>query len=156
MTGGTVELRGCALTPRVQVYGPVPGGITVSNAHDVPVAMMADRPDDSSSRVDYRLEVGGYKTVPVQGAGVIRIADQAGAFSPAWVIATTHPYYTLTDQRGRFRLDEVVPGDYTLVVWHPPVVTGVVDGVVQYGEPVVARKKVTVKKLTTAKADVAL
>ncbi len=155
-TGGTVELRDCALSPRVQVYGPVPGAISVSNALDVPIAIAAERTGDGASRIEHKLEVGGSKLVPVNGAGVMRIGDQAGQLAPAWVIAASHPYYTLTDHHGRFRLDEVVPGDYTLVVWHPPVVTGVVDGVVQYGEPVMLKKKVSVKKLTTSKVDLAL
>jgi hypothetical protein len=145
-TGGSVELRGCALTPRVQVQLPVPGQLALSNAHDVPVTLVADRPGDTATRVEQRLDVGAHRIVAMPSAGVTRIADQAGALSPAWIVAGTHPYYALTDDRGRFRLDDVVAGDYTLIAWHPPVVTAVVDGKAVYGDPVIVKKKVTVKK----------
>ena len=153
-TGGTIELRDCALSPRVQVLLPTPGQLALSNRHDVPVTLVADRPGDSSTRVEQRLDAGGNRAVGVEAPGVTRVADQAGVLAPAWIVSGNHPYYALTDDRGRFRLDEVVPGDYTLIVWHPPVVTGVVDGKAVYGEPVVVKKKVTVKK--TAATSVSL
>lgn len=145
-TGGSVELRECALTPRVQVQLPVPGQLALSNAHDVPVTLVAERPGDISMRIEQRLDVGASRVVGLQSAGVTRIGDQAGALSPAWIVSGTHPYYALTDDRGRFRLDDVVAGDYTLIAWHPPVVTGIVDGKAVYGDPVIVKKKITVKK----------
>jgi hypothetical protein len=35
-----------------------------------------------------------------------------------WVIVARHPFYALTDDQGRFKLDNVPPGHYTLRVWH--------------------------------------
>jgi hypothetical protein len=156
-TGGAVELRDCALTPRVQVQLPVPGQLTLSNAHDVPVTLVAERPGDAGgARLEQRLDVGASRAIAMQSTGVTRIADQTGALSPAWIVAGNHPYYTLTDDRGRFRLDEVVPGDYTLIAWHPPVVTAIVDGKAVYGEPVIVSKKITVKKIASTTVAFAL
>jgi len=147
--GGSIEMRDCALSPRVQVQIPVPGQLTISNGHDVPVTLVVERPGDGS--VEQRLDVGGSKVVGLSAVGVTRVGDHAGALAPAWVVSANHPYYAMTDDRGRFRLDDVVPGDYTLIAWHPPVVTGVVDGKVQHGDPVIVTKKITVKKTAATK-----
>jgi hypothetical protein len=36
-------------------------------------------------------------------------------------VVPRHPYYAITDEDGKFRLDEVPPGRYRLVVWHEGV-----------------------------------
>ncbi|MCA9679533.1 MAG: hypothetical protein H6709_04755 [Kofleriaceae bacterium] len=150
--GGVVEERDCALWPRVQVHAPAPGQLQLVNTEELPVTLVAERPGDPAfARSEQRLNSGARRWVPVPSAGVTRIADVDGQRAPAWVVTQDHPYYTLTDAQGHFRLDEIVPGDYTLVAWHPPVVTGVKDGVVQYGAPVVVKKKVTVKKTASTR-----
>jgi Carboxypeptidase regulatory-like domain len=37
----------------------------------------------------------------------------------AWIYVFNHPYYTVTDETGSFRLPPVPPGRYTLSVRHP-------------------------------------
>lgn len=155
-TGGTVEVHDCALTPTVQILMPVPGHITVTNDGGAPRTLVAEKYGDATTRVEQRLEAGGTRRVPVSGAGLVRIADASGALPPAWIIPANHPYFTLTDDRGRFRLDDVVPGDYTLVIWHPPVITGSADGALQYAEPVVVKKKVTVRKTAASEIEISL
>jgi len=41
------------------------------------------------------------------------------AYMESWAMAVNNPYYALTDENGRFSLDQVPPGTYQLVVWHP-------------------------------------
>jgi hypothetical protein len=36
----------------------------------------------------------------------------------AWVISLDHPYFSVTDERGRYRITDVPPGHYRLVMWH--------------------------------------
>jgi hypothetical protein len=36
----------------------------------------------------------------------------------AYIIVSEHPYATVTDAEGRFLLDQVPPGQYTLRLWH--------------------------------------
>jgi hypothetical protein len=36
----------------------------------------------------------------------------------AYIIVTEHPYATVTDVVGRFSLDQVPEGQYTLRLWH--------------------------------------
>ncbi len=36
----------------------------------------------------------------------------------AWIIVAEHPYYTLTDADGQFRLENVPEGSYRIRAWH--------------------------------------
>jgi hypothetical protein len=35
-----------------------------------------------------------------------------------FILVFAHPYFALTDEGGRYRLERVPPGEYRLVVWH--------------------------------------
>ena len=39
----------------------------------------------------------------------------------SWAIAVDNPYYVLTDENGRFSLEDVPPGTYDLRAWHPGI-----------------------------------
>ncbi len=43
------------------------------------------------------------------------------AYMESWAIAVDNPYYVLTDEHGRFALEDVPPGTYDLRAWHPGV-----------------------------------
>ena len=47
------------------------------------------------------------------------------AYMESWAMAVNNPYYALTDENGKFSLDQVPPGTYQLVVWHPQTGPGV-------------------------------
>jgi len=36
----------------------------------------------------------------------------------AWVFALDHPFFAVTDERGRFEIKGLPPGEYTLEAWH--------------------------------------
>jgi hypothetical protein len=41
------------------------------------------------------------------------------AFMESWAVAVTSPYYAITDAAGSFTIEQVPPGTYRLLVWHP-------------------------------------
>ena len=52
--------------------------------------------------------------------GVVELSSAVGYFwMRAYVFVGEHPYYTLTDAHGNFRLNHVPKGDYELVTWLP-------------------------------------
>ena len=50
---------------------------------------------------------------------MVRIACNRHDFMQNWLYVVDHPYFGITDQDGRFTLDQVPPGPYTLLAWHP-------------------------------------
>ncbi|MGZ8380508.1 MAG: carboxypeptidase regulatory-like domain-containing protein [Nitrospira sp.] len=47
------------------------------------------------------------------------------AYMESWAMAVNNPYYALTDERGKFSIDNIPPGTYQLVVWHPQTGPGI-------------------------------
>ncbi len=43
------------------------------------------------------------------------------AYMQSWAIAVDNPYYVLTDENGRFVIEDVPPGTYDLRAWHPGI-----------------------------------
>jgi hypothetical protein len=53
-------------------------------------------------------------------AGVVELSSGAGQFwMRSYLFVSDHPYYTHTGPDGSFRLPQVPPGDYQLVLWMP-------------------------------------
>lgn len=40
-------------------------------------------------------------------------------YMEAWALVVDHPYYAVTDQEGQFKISDIPPGTYTVIVWHP-------------------------------------
>lgn len=40
-------------------------------------------------------------------------------YMESWGVAVKNPYYALTDEQGKFVIDEIPPGTYQVVAWHP-------------------------------------
>jgi hypothetical protein len=47
------------------------------------------------------------------------------AYMESWAMAVNNPYYALTDGSGSFKIENIPPGTYQLVVWHPQTGPGV-------------------------------
>lgn len=52
-------------------------------------------------------------------AGLVTVRCDLHPVTRAWIRVFDHPYFTVTGRDGRFRIDSVPPGDYTLAVWQP-------------------------------------
>jgi hypothetical protein len=59
-------------------------------------------------------------TRPLKDTGVVELTSAAGHFwMRAHLFVDEHPYYTRTDEQGRFHLPQVPPGRYEVVCWLP-------------------------------------
>lgn len=48
------------------------------------------------------------------------------AYMESWAMAVNNPYYALTDGNGQFVIEQIPPGTYQLIVWHPHTGAGVI------------------------------
>jgi hypothetical protein len=142
--GGTIVKRGCTLTPVAQLVTPLPAALDVHGDAKAARIRIASKP--------YDLQAGGHVAVPIQ-AGVTRVDGEAGTLGAAWVVAIDTPYYAVTDDEGRFRIDELAAGTYEVTVWQPPLAK-VTNGTLAYGEPIVTKRTVKVDSKRTSRLDV--
>ena len=89
--------------------------------------------------------------------GVIDLKCNAGhVWMNGVVLVVRHPYYSVTDERGDFRLTDVPPGEYQIAAWHeswkvareePTLDVGSQKMTKRliFGEPITIQKKVEVK-----------
>lgn len=149
--GGVIVKRGCALAPAVQLATPLPAPVVVHG--DARRAQLRVTPPASPPKV-YDLLEAGRVGLQVQ-AGVTRIDAADGSFASAWVVGLETPYYAITDDQGRFRIDELAAGTYDVTVWQRPV-PELARGALVYGPPIIARRSVRVELARTARLDVGL
>jgi len=57
------------------------------------------------------------RTMPTAGLANVR-CNGGHAWMNAEILVVPHPYYTVTDESGRFQLTDVPPGQYEIVAWH--------------------------------------
>lgn len=63
-------------------------------------------------------EVITYAVRPRRG-NEIRLECDAHDFMLGWLYAADTPYASVVDEDGRFTIDGIPPGTYTITVWHP-------------------------------------
>jgi hypothetical protein len=148
--GGIITKRGCALGPALQILTPLPAELAI-HGDATEVKLRVTLPGGSRP---FDLQPAGRVVVTAQ-PGVIRVEADDDSLSPAWVVAASTPYYALTDERGRFRLEELAPGTYEVTFWQPPLAT-TVNGKLVYGAPVVVHRPVKVDLARPARLDLAL
>jgi hypothetical protein len=56
----------------------------------------------------------------IKKPGVIRVQCDAHVHMSAWIVALGHPYFTVTDENGNFKIDDIPPGNYRIIAWHEP------------------------------------
>ena len=61
---------------------------------------------------------GKSKSIRFERAGVVRIFCDIHSHMSAFVLVFSHPYYAKAEVDGRYRIDNVPPGTYTVSAWH--------------------------------------
>jgi plastocyanin len=71
------------------------------------------------NRFDLGRYARGYsKSVRFDRPGVVRVFCDIHSHMSAFIVVFGHRFFASTDDQGRYRIEEVPPGTYTLVVWN--------------------------------------
>lgn len=110
-----MDQKECVFVPRIVI---VPPGGTVEflnsdrllhNLHSV-----------SRENMSFNRTQPKGRTIPISFGKpeIVRIDCDLHSWMRGWVVVASHPFYALTDAQGRFKLDNVPAGQYTVRVWH--------------------------------------
>ena len=68
-----------------------------------------------------RYAAGASKAVRFDRPGVVRVFCDIHSHMNAFVLVFTHRYFAVTDDEGRYRIDGVPSGAYSVVAWYEGV-----------------------------------
>jgi plastocyanin len=68
-----------------------------------------------------RYAVGRSKSIRFDRPGIVRVFCDIHSHMSAFILVFSHPFFSVTDAAGRYRIDDVPPGTYTLVAWNEGV-----------------------------------
>jgi plastocyanin len=61
---------------------------------------------------------GASKSVRFDRPGIVRVFCDIHSHMSAFIVVFNHPYFRVTDVDGRFRIDNIPAGTYTVVGWY--------------------------------------
>lgn len=65
-----------------------------------------------------RYAAGRSKSVRFDKPGIVRVFCEIHSHMSAYILVFSHRYFAVTDDEGRYRIDAVPPGTYTVVAWN--------------------------------------
>jgi plastocyanin len=68
-----------------------------------------------------RYAVGHSKAVRFERPGVVRVFCEIHSHMSGFILVFAHRYFAVTDDEGRYRLEGVPPGTYTVTVWNETI-----------------------------------
>jgi len=114
----TVQMdeKQCVFVPRVVV---VPAGGTVEFLNSDRLRHNLHSASGGHNPTFNRTQPRG-RAIPItlRRPEIIRIDCDLHPWMRAWVVVAEHPFYSVTNERGEFALENVSPGTYTLQLWH--------------------------------------
>lgn len=121
--GFLIDQKGCRFLPLLLVM-PRDKSLKIRNSDPVLHNMHTYELIGSARRTLFNLgqpEQGSVieKDVRVRRSPFVKVECDAHDFMEGWIFAAENPYYAVTGPDGRFAIDGVPPGAYTLKIWHP-------------------------------------
>jgi plastocyanin len=80
-----------------------------------------------------RYAAGRSKSVRFDRPGIVRVFCDIHSQMNAFIFVFDHPYFAVTDDEGRYRIDNVPPGTYKVTAWYEGVARQTQDVVVGTG-----------------------
>jgi plastocyanin len=111
----TLSAQLCAFAPRIQ-WATVGTTLTANNLDSTVHDVIAKFPDESITKKV--IFVSKPQSIALNMKGWVKITSENHPWMEAHVHVFEHPYATLTDFNGFFKLENVPPGTYNIKVWH--------------------------------------
>ena len=68
-----------------------------------------------------RYAVGRSKSVRFDRPGIVRVFCDIHSHMSAFILVFNHPFYAMSDDDGRYHIDNVPPGTYNVIAWNEGV-----------------------------------
>jgi len=68
-----------------------------------------------------RYAAGHSESVKFDQAGIVRVFCEIHSHMNAYILVFAHRFFAMTDDDGRYRIDGLPPGTYTLLVWNEAI-----------------------------------
>lgn len=150
----TLNNRDCLLTPHVQAV-MVGTEVMIQNSDPFLHTTRGRLPDFKQAFNLVFPRGTPAKEQKIRFPGVIVVTCDTHTHMRAYILAFEHPYFAVTDVDGRFAIDQVPPGVYTLTAWHEGwrVLDYDQDGRPRYEDPYVITAEVTVMAGATSQVE---
>ncbi|MCL4811078.1 MAG: carboxypeptidase regulatory-like domain-containing protein [Vicinamibacteraceae bacterium] len=83
-----------------------------------------------------RYAAGRSRAVTFDRPGIVRVFCDIHSHMSAFILVFAHRYFAVTDDQGRYRIDDVPPGTYVVRAWNEAVPSAGREAVVRAGEAV--------------------
>ncbi len=111
-----LDQKGCAYLPHVLLL-PVNQSLTILNSdgllHNIHT-FSRKNPQLNIAHTKFQKELKIKFTFPER----VPVKCDVHGWMSAWIVVVDHPYYAVTDEKGRFALKDVPPGTYTVNCWN--------------------------------------
>ncbi len=121
--GHVLDQKDCIFSPHLQVV-PKASDVDIVNSDPVLHNVHAYELIDGAGRTLFNLGQPPSEQPIVQSlrprfGNVLRLECDAHDFMQGWIYAADSPYWAVTGQDGTFVIDDIPPGDYSIIAWHP-------------------------------------
>jgi plastocyanin len=65
-----------------------------------------------------RYSAGHSRSIRFDRPGIVRVFCDIHSHMSAFILVFGHPYFAVTDMQGRYHIDNVPPGSYSVVAWN--------------------------------------
>jgi plastocyanin len=113
-----IDQNGCQFNPHVMVV-PVGQRLTMINSdgimHNVHIFSGINKPyNKAQTKNRKRMPIPAVK----KSEGPVPVKCDVHGWMAAWIVYFPHPYYSVTNEKGEYKITNVPPGTYKLAYWH--------------------------------------
>ncbi|MGA9144940.1 MAG: carboxypeptidase regulatory-like domain-containing protein [Candidatus Acidiferrales bacterium] len=110
-----LDQKSCRYLPHIML---IPQGSSLEAKSSDPVLHTVHMTGAASNNIPFPMQ---NQIIPINlpRAGVVELKCNAGhVWMNAEILIVKHPYYSVTDEHGFFKLTDVPPGEYEIEAWH--------------------------------------